>query len=103
MHSMQLTREEREKQSKPEPETEGPTYPWGLELHLDQDALSRIPEMETVAAGEMLNLAALAKVKSVETRDVSGSDTDGYRTVTLQIQHLGVAQDTELDRAFEED
>lgn len=90
MVSMEMTAEERAENSPivQGGSYEGPKYPWGLALRLENDSLEKLKvDFDSLEVGESYHLFALAKVtaKSSNERD-SG---EPCRCVELQITHLG--------------
>src|SRR6266567_4995889 len=68
-----------------------PVYPYGLCISLDEDTLAKLKlDGDLPDVGEMIHLAAMAKVTSVSERE--REDTTGNKTrccrVELQITHL---------------
>lgn len=68
---------------------DGPDYPWGLSINLDQDSMRKLGMTEMPKLGEIMHLEAVAKITSLSENSSEGSDDS--RNVTLQIMLLGTA------------
>lgn len=91
---MKRTKKELKEESK-EWKQEGPrdSYPWGLELRLENDALKKLGMDSLPSVGDEMKIAAIAVVESVaeeDRRTEDGKAADPRRHVCLQITKLGV-------------
>lgn len=79
-----------------------PTYPWGLSLSLDEDALKKlgIDAGDLPGVGEMVHFCAMAKVTSASESEREGTDgsKETCRRVELQITHLGLENEDQENR-----
>lgn len=74
----------------------GPDYPWGLAISLDQDSLDKLGLDDDVGIGDMIHLHAMAKVTSVSKTD--NEATGPCCRIELQITHIATEdEDTEDD------
>lgn len=89
MVNMKIDASAKQKAYAESPISDGPTYPWGLGLHLDDDALEKLGIERLPAAGETLMIVAKVSVTSVSETAEEG--TKGKRrSVSLQITDLGI-------------
>lgn len=91
LHSMELTKEEREPKqaSVVSPESDGPLYPWGLGLHLDDQVLGKLKLDGLPKVGTYVLVQARAKVTgAMENEHEHGK----HRTAQLQIVDLGLGE-----------
>ena len=87
MVNMKMSTEEAKEQSSPSAD-EGPRYPWGLQIHLDDDALSKLGTGDSLNVGDEVTITAKALVTSK-----SGYQTmvgDAETSVDLQITDMEV-------------
>lgn len=78
--------------------SEGPKYPWGLQLRLENESLDKLGIKELPEVGKECKVMGVAKVVSVEKRDQEGGKTS--RHVELQITKLALEHEDD-DEAFE--
>jgi len=69
----------------------GPTYPYGTSITFDTDTIKKVPVLDEVKGGEMVEIHAMAKVTEVRIRDTGDADTK--EDVELQIQDISIARD----------
>jgi hypothetical protein len=92
MTSMKLSSTE-SKATAPGPvESDRPAYPWGLEVRLDEDALSKLKIDELPDVDAKVSLVAKAIVTAVASHQDAGADGP-RRNVTLQITDLAFVSD----------
>jgi hypothetical protein len=76
-----------------EPTMDEPSYPWGLELSLNEDSIKKLNlDIENVSAGDEVYFAAMAKVTRIalnENVDERTGKTNKNGDVGLQIQKMG--------------
>jgi hypothetical protein len=87
MVSMKISKSEREeKYAVPAEASEGPSYPYGLCLHLDDDVMKKLAMKTLPAVGKQVVVYALADVVSVSEHEslIGGS----RQSVELQITDL---------------
>jgi len=91
LKSMKLAKRE----AQPEPTSiagkdDGPRYPWGLQLELNDEALEKLGMSSLPKVGKTCTVQAKAIVTGVrENQNQSGTN----RSVSLQITDLGVSVD----------
>jgi len=81
-----------------EEKVQGPQYPWGLELRLDDDACQKLGIDESLTAGKTVVISAKATVTSVTVNSTATPGTamtgDGKEekeiSVSLQITDMAV-------------
>jgi hypothetical protein len=76
---------------------DGPDYPWGLSINLDQDSLAKLGITTMPKLGDVLHIEGIAKVNSLSENSSEGSDDT--RCVGLQIMILGTAEESETKEA----
>lgn len=74
---------------------DGPKYPYGLCLYLDNTTLEKLGMSSLPAVGEEVTISAKAVVKSVSLREQQDGDKD--RSVDLQITAMTVGKPTSND------
>lgn len=62
-------------------------YPWGLRISLNGDALKKLGA-DLPSVGDMMNIAGMAKVVGVSTRESEGGES--YSHIDLQITDFGM-------------
>lgn len=72
---------------------EGPKYPYGLQLHLDDDALEKLGLTEMPKVGSTLMLTAKVAVTGCGSSERQGGDEESY--CDLQITDLAVGDENE--------
>lgn len=78
------------------------TYPYELCLAFNDEIMTKLGLTEMPEVGDMIHLAAMAKVTSVSQREVEKADgtKEPCRRVELQITHLATEnEDDETDQA----
>lgn len=95
---MKISKADREKQTSPSTlMKDGPAYPWGLSLNLDDATLEKLG-LELPEVGEELMLHARVKVSSCSSSDSEGGGKN--RSCSLQIVAMGLeGEDREDDAA----
>ena len=88
MRSMALSKKEA-KESRPvaTSDSNGPRYPYGLEIRLDNESLTKLG-MSLPKVGEYVKIRAEACVTSVSENESKGGKAQ--RSVSLQIERLAV-------------
>lgn len=80
--------------------TEGPRYPWGLELRLDEEALKKLGMTELPETGAECMVTGIGRVTAVEDREqMEGGKTKRRRNVSIQIEKLALGHD-DMEKAF---
>lgn len=88
--SMKLTAAEKKDGAQPST-PEGPRYPYGLTLSLDNDTLEKLG-MKLPDVGDTLMIVASAKVTSVsENEDAYGGKVERHRNASVQIVAMAVS------------
>lgn len=91
--SMKLDPKAIEERMKPMSITaDAPTYPYGLRVHLDEDAIAALRLKTLPKVGETMYLGANVKVVSVSDNEHTseGGGTHRHRNVELQITDMGL-------------
>ena len=81
-------------------------FPYGLRINLDEEQIAKLPELEGVQAGDLVEIHALAKVTRVERTDRQNEagQPKKERSMALQIQKLEVSEAAEQSaKDFESD
>lgn len=93
---MKMTADERRDIIEPGKPSEGPKYPWGLRIELNDEAMEKIGLPALPAAGETMILHAQVEVSTVNIHDVA--DGKKERSMSLQIKRMALESDkTSLD------
>lgn len=73
-------------------DSEGPRYPWGLEIRLKAESLKKLGIKDLPRVGEKMRVDAVAVVERVSEEETmrDGKKTEPRRNVTLQIQKMAV-------------
>lgn len=89
--SMKLDTKERKKMREPSVLADGPVYPWGLQLNLNEDVLDKldVDDGAMPKIGSEVLVAAKAKVTGVHSHD---RESGKQRSVELQITELGLGE-----------
>lgn len=88
MASMKIDPKEREKRYKESVAVDAPTYPYGLCLHLDDEAMEKLGMATLPQVGKQVLVYALADVTSVSENESEGSGK--RQSVSLQITDLAL-------------
>ena len=100
MADMQRTPQERadDKAEMEAMEDSGPKYPWGLEIHLEQEELDKLGgSLENKSAGDVCTFTAKALVTRTSARDEL--DGDGVEhSVHLQITDMEISGVNDEDK-----
>lgn len=88
----------------PDGKYEGPKYPYGLCIHLDEDVLKKLGlDGDLPGVGDIIQFNAIAKVTNVSQSESEETD-GGTRThcrVELQITDMGIPGTNQADRDVE--
>jgi len=98
--SMKLTKADRRKRNEVSPSAitdDGPAYPWGLTLNLDETILAKLKLEALPKAGTTMLIEARVQVESVSVRDDAGGGEQ--RSLSLQITDLCLEADTDRGSA----
>lgn len=90
LKSMKLSRSEAKEASEPE-EVEGPEYPHGLSLRLDDESLGKLGMKSLPEVGKTLLLAARVEVTEVSEHSRRGQE-EPVRGLSLQITEMDLAE-----------
>lgn len=88
MKHMMMTDDE-QKEGEPALAVNKPKYPYGLEVRLDDSSLKKLGIKELPPVGTKMRLDAKVHVSGAMSNE---GDHGKYRSVTLQITHMGLAQ-----------
>jgi len=83
--NMELTAAEA-KQETSIAEADGPKYPWGLSICLDDEALKKLGMDKLPEVGTKMRLVAMVDVSGVSS--YSSQNSEGHRTLDLQITDM---------------
>jgi hypothetical protein len=78
---------------------EGPQYPWGLSLSLDNESLDKLGVENLPKVGATMRLEARVSVSSVSSNE--GMDKTVRRSVSLQVTAMALSG-TAADALYEE-
>lgn len=99
--SMKLDKSARDQMTEPSSlASDGPLYPWGLSVTLDEEALDKL-QLDLPKVGTTVVLVARADVTSVSSNE--GQDRKPRRSVSLQITDLAVDADEPGDKPEAQD
>ncbi|HXF44855.1 MAG TPA: hypothetical protein VNK91_01935 [Burkholderiaceae bacterium] len=101
LKNMQLSKAESETMLSPSKPSDGPRYPYGLQLHLTTEVLDKLALAGLPEVGATVMVHARATVVSVSQREEQ--DGDKQKTCELQITDLALApepKDGDLARAL---
>lgn len=101
MINLKMTKKEAKNQHKVM-EVDSEKYPWGTSLSFDKLQINKIKVLQTVSAGDQVEIKAIGKVTEVRVTDYENTD-DSYRHVEIQIQKISIGNRDEEDKAFEEE
>lgn len=90
---MKMTKKEREENSPKvcgPGDSDGPTYPWGLKLDLNNDAIKKLDITELPKVGTYMTVTARACVVGVRSSERENHED---RSIELQIEELGLAKE----------
>lgn len=96
LRSMKIDPKVLEEQMKPKAitEPEGPQYPYGLRVRLDNDTIEKLGLKKLPKVGDVRSLGARVKVASVSENEYDGPDGKRkHRDVELQITDMGLDGD----------
>ena len=86
--SMKLSKQSRQEATPQAVESQGPEYPYGLRLSLDEDSLEKLGIEELLEAGKSVHVVAKAEIVSVSHQESAHGKP--HRSVELQITDLAV-------------
>jgi len=99
---MKLSKKEvkKERDSFMGPESNGPKYPWGLSLDLNDEVLEKLGvSAKDFKVGEDVVIKAKAKIKRLGSNE---DEADKRESIDLQITHLEVVSSDKFEEAFKE-
>lgn len=101
--NMKVDPAEREARYKESTLVEGPRYPYGLCLHLDDEVMEKLGLKELPAVGKPVMVHAMADVTSVSENEYTteGGKTEKRQSVSLQITDLALMRAEDMDDASE--
>lgn len=79
--------------------SEGPAYPWGLTLNLDDEAIEKLGIKTLPEAGETMMLVARVKVTGTNSEDVDGGKK--RQSIRLQLTDMALEDGGEKTNAAE--
>lgn len=102
MINLKLSEKEKKEMYEGGPKVDdGSDYPWGTRLRFENDSVKKVPGLQKVKAGDMVDIKATGKVVEVRTTDRDGEKT--YECVEIQIQKIDLGSADEAEEAFKED
>lgn len=94
---MKLAPAESKSESLETQESEGPSYPWGLCIYLDQFALDKLRmKIEDFTIGDEMALTAVVRVVGLSMREREGGES--YQSVDLQITQMDLEEAQEITK-----
>lgn len=87
--------EEENKGAKTAIAVERPAYPYGLEIHLDEQSLKKLGIKDMPTTGTKMELEAKVHVSGAMMHD---GPAGKHRSMTLQITHMGLAEGRDHDQ-----
>lgn len=84
---MKMEPRDPEKDSTLEKAAQGPRYPYGLTIHVDQDELEKLGLDTLPAVGTVCELEGKGKVTNISA---SADDSGKRKSLTIQITHLAI-------------
>jgi hypothetical protein len=99
--NMKMDRAELEEKYSSKPaEMDLPTYPYGLVVRLDEDAIEKLGMSKLPAVGGTMLLVARVNVTSVSDQEnTQGGETHRHRNIELQITDMALEKDAKPDAA----
>lgn len=76
---------------------EGPEYPWGLSIRLEDETLTKLGVTTLPDVGDEFRLVCIARVDSVSQSQMASGRND--RCVSLQITQMGIDAETDEKEA----
>lgn len=92
--SLKLDKKESKKESPEAREIEGPRYPYGTSLYLDEVAMEKLGIAEMPEVGEECRIVATAKVTGTSSREYDGGS---HKTLDIQLTEMSVEWPSEKD------
>lgn len=90
---MKYTKAEAKAEAAEYSKPQGPEYPWGLQIRLEDDELKKLGITSMPAVGEEMSLDVVVRVTSVSESQYADGRAD--RCLCLQIVQMGVEEDDE--------
>jgi len=75
-------------------------YPYGTRLHFEDETIKKIPALQDIKAGTMVNIKAVGKVLEVRVTDKEKGKN--YESVQIQLQKIEIGNANEAEEAFKE-
>lgn len=100
LKSMKITKEEAKSMMEPcSPDKDAPRYPWGLNIRLDDEAMSKLGLESLPKVGSKMVLMALVNVESISERD----SQDGGKRQDMSIQITDMALEPHVEKKGEKE
>lgn len=80
---------------------DGPKFPWGTKLRIEDGMVDKFPELKSAAVGNECRLVCKATVVSTRMEQETGGKE--RRCVELQIEAMGITLESDYDTGFNED
>jgi hypothetical protein len=101
LHSMKLTKKEREPSEVKSMAVDAPRYPYGLSINLDEDAIAKLDLDELPATDEVMILVARVDVTGTSSNETTGGGK--RRSITLQITEMALGPNETGDKPKAQD
>jgi hypothetical protein len=69
-------------------------WPYGLQLRFEKEQISKMPELERLKVGNVVNISGIGKVVGVRMSEQQKGEND--HTVEIQIEKVGVSSKKRL-------
>lgn len=99
MISLKLSPKESKAESPEIAEREGPKYPYGTALYLNEDALAKLGIDGMPEVGDEFHIIATAKVTGTSEREYEGGS---HKTLDLQLTEMACAEADDGDKELED-
>ena len=101
MINLKLSKKDKKETAKAEvPSIERDDYPYGTRLRFEDESIKKIPFLQKVKAGAMIDIKAIGKV--IEVRTVDKDTSKKYENIEIQIQQIDIGSANEAEESFNE-
>lgn len=95
LKSMELPKNEMKVAQAIESSDNGPRYPWGLNIRLENAVIDKLGMAELPTVGDVVMITAKAKIQSVSVNE--NSDKEKNKSVEIQITDMAIEQEKKID------